>query len=65
MDYYGGLKLKSRVGIVMEFISTNLRKAIENDARLKEKPNQINIAKQIVSGMNFLHSLDPYILVNH
>ena len=51
-----------RVGIVMEFISTNLRKAIVNDNRLKDIMNQINIGKQIASGMNFLHSLNPYIL---
>ena len=52
-----------RVGIVMEFISTTLRKSIENDNRLKDIMKQINIGKQIASGMNFLHSLNPYILV--
>src|SRR5579885_2858113 len=46
----------------MEFISTNLRKAIVNDNRLKDIKNQINIGKQIASGMNFLHSLEPYVL---
>ena len=46
----------------MEFISTTLRKAIENDNRLKNIMKQMNIGKQIASGMNFLHSLNPYIL---
>ena len=47
----------------MEFISSNLRNCIENDPRLREIENQIIISKQISSGMNFLHSLNPHILV--
>ena len=47
----------------MEFVSTNLRKCIENDIRMKDIRNQINIGKQISSGMNFLHSLNPHVLV--
>ena len=48
----------------MEFVSSNLRSFIEKDQRSKEINNQIRIAKQISSGMNFLHSLNPPILVN-
>ena len=47
----------------MEFVSSNLRSFIEKDKRSREMSNQIRIAKQISSGMNFLHSLNPYILV--
>jgi serine/threonine protein kinase len=46
----------------MEFVSNNLRNFIENDSRLRKIENQILISKQISSGMNFLHSLNPYIL---
>lgn len=44
-------------------MNTDLRKAIASDARLKEKKVQYNIAKQIASGMNYLHSLNPDVLV--
>ena len=66
MEYVGGLMLKNpwRVGIVMEFVSTTLRKWIENDVKMKDIKNQISIGKQIASGMNFLHYLNPHILVN-
>ena len=47
----------------MEFLSTDLRNAIKNDNRLKDMKIKINISKQISSGMNFLHSLNPFILV--
>ena len=47
----------------MEFVSSNLRNCIENDSRLREIDNQIKISKQISSGMNFLHSLNPFVLV--
>ena len=68
MNYLGGLFLYDRengrrIGVVMEFVSSNLRSFIEKDERSKEINNQIRIAKQISSGMNFLHSLNPYILV--
>jgi len=65
VNYIGGLQLNNpdRVGIVMKFISTTLRKSIENDSRLKDKKIQIDIGKQISSGMNFLHSLNPYVIV--
>ena len=46
----------------MEFVSNNLRNFIESDSRLRKIENQILISKQISSGMNFLHSLNPYIL---
>ena len=58
------LENPDRVGIVMEFICSNLRNYIENDSRLREIDNQIKISKQISSGMNFLHSLNPFVLVN-
>ena len=48
----------------MEFICSNLRNYIENDSRLRDIDNQIRISKQISSGMNFLHSLNPFVLVN-
>lgn len=51
-----------RVGIVMELMNVSLRGAISKDPRLKERKVQLNIAKQVASGMNFLHSLNPYIL---
>ena len=65
MNYLGGLYLENpqRIGVIMEFVSSNLRSFIEKDERSKEINNQIRIAKQISSGMNFLHSLNPYILV--
>lgn len=53
-----------RVGIVMEYIESNLRNSIKKDSRILNRKNQILIAKQIASGMNFLHSLNPSILVN-
>ena len=56
--------IPQRVGIVMEFVPNNLRNAIENDSSLREIDNQLKIAKQISSGMNFLHSLTPPILVS-
>jgi len=63
VNYIGGLQLNNpdRVGIVMKFISTTLRKSIENDSRLKEKKIH-RYRKTISSGMNFLHSLNPYML---
>ena len=65
VNYIGGLQLYNpvRVGIIMEFVSTTLRKGIENDNRLKNIEIQLSIGKQISSGMNFLHSLKPYVLV--
>lgn len=53
-----------RVGIIMEFVWTNLRNLIQKDRRFECLDTQLNIAKQIASGMNFLHSLNPHILVN-
>lgn len=48
----------------MEFFSiTNLKQAIQTNPRLQEINNQLMIAKQIASGMNFLHSLNPCVLV--
>ena len=49
----------------MEFVSTNLRKAIETDSRLQNFKVRLELSKQIASGMNYLHSLNPYILVNN
>lgn len=68
VNYIGGLQLgkgtaTDPVGCVMEFISTNLRNAIETDERLHNRRMQMELAKQIASGMNFLHSLNPFILV--
>lgn len=45
-------------------MATNLQKAIVSDERLKDLNIQIRIAKEIASGMNFLHSLQPSVLVN-
>ena len=65
VNYLGGLHLSKpeSIGVVIEFVSSNLRNFIEKDERSREINNQIRIAKQISSGMNFLHSLNPYILV--
>lgn len=55
---------REKVGIVTEFVNgINLELAIRDLPQLKELENQLYVAKQIVSGMNFLHSLNPYILV--
>lgn len=69
VNYVGGFQLgkgtaTDPVGIVMEFVSTNLRRALEEDSRLQNRQIQLDIAKQVASGMNFLHSLNPYILVS-
>lgn len=70
INYIGGLSLGDgsqknprRVGIVMELMECSLVSAIEKDSRLKKRIVQIQIAKQIASAMNFLHSLRPSILV--
>jgi hypothetical protein len=47
----------------MELMDTNLRDAIESNKQLRDRVVQLEIAKQIASGMNFLHSLNPHILV--
>lgn len=46
----------------MEFVDMNLRDAIEKNPSLSDFRNQLLIAKQIASGMNFLHNLNPPIL---
>lgn len=46
-------------------METDLRNAIKVFSELENETNQLKIAKQIVSGMNFLHSLKPYILVSY
>lgn len=46
----------------MEFVDTNLRKAIETFPQLKIFESQLSVAKQIASGMKFLHTLKPFIL---
>lgn len=67
-----------RLGFLMEFVPGNLRvrkinfilissnifgkDALRKDARLKSREIQLNMARQIASGMNFLHSLNPPIL---
>lgn len=70
VNYIGGLYLGDgsvnnafRAGIVMEFVPSTLRSSIEKDERLKDIHTKFRIAKQIASGMNFLHSLNPFILV--
>lgn len=65
INYYGGVQLSSpqRVGLIMEYISIDLRTSIEIDERFSNFYVQLDVAKQIASGMNFLHSLNPYILV--
>ena len=47
----------------MELMDTNLRNAIETNKQLRDRVIQLEISKQIASGMNFLHSLNPNILV--
>ena len=44
-------------------METDLRDMINNDNRLKQRDVQLHCAKQIASGMNFLHSLNPIVLV--
>lgn len=67
INYLGGLSLKNpnRVGTVMEFVFSDLRRAIQKETvpQLKDRKNQFIVAKKIASGMNFLHSLVPYVLV--
>lgn len=65
VNYIGGLSLgnPNRVGVIMEFMDTNLREAIERDDRLQDEITCFQIAKEIAAGMNFLHSLNPYIVV--
>jgi len=64
VNYIGGVYLKNpaRVGIVIELLERNLRSAIEKDPQLRDRRVQLSIAKQIASGMNFLHSLNPLVL---
>ena len=47
----------------MELMKTDLRKAIGQDSRFNERNIQFSVAQQIAAGMNFLHSLNPYVLV--
>ena len=65
VNYIGGVHFEKpqRFGIVMELMEITLRNAIEKRSELKNLEIQISIYKQIASGMNFLHSLDPYVLV--
>lgn len=63
IGYYLGSANKSS-GILMEYIRLDLRRALMVDERFKELSVKLLIAKQVASGMNFLHSLTPYILVN-
>jgi len=53
----------NRIGVMMEFMDTDLRKAIKKFPKLKERIVQFSITKKIASGINFLHSLNPHILV--
>lgn len=64
MNYISGVELKSpqRVGIVMELMEHDLRTALMIFPQLYQRESQLNIMKQIASGMNFLHSLNPYVL---
>lgn len=69
INYIGGVRLGNglpedmeRIGIVMEYLQCNLRTAIQKIPQFKETQLQWKIAKQIASGMNFLHSLKPYVL---
>lgn len=71
MIYYGGIYLGNggpenvfRIGIVMEYLPINLSDAIQHDDRLKSDENRLKVSLQIATGMNFLHSLNPAILVN-
>lgn len=68
INYIGGVEfgyaMTQRVGIVMEYMPTNLRKAIKHDSRLDSLEIKLQISKKIASGMNFLHSLNPSILVS-
>jgi len=48
----------------MEFMPMDLRKALSEYLVLKDRGEQLRVLKEIASGMNFLHSLKPPILVN-
>lgn len=70
VNYIGGVQLGStlasnpqRIGVVMELMETNLRDLIRRDKRLSIPEIGLKLAKQIASGLNFLHSMNPYILV--
>lgn len=56
--------LKQRVGLLMELAISNLRDFIHFGGKFDDIKAQVNAAKQIAYGMNFLHSLRPQILVN-
>lgn len=62
VNYIGGVGLyfPERIGIIMELLQTNLRDFISKN--VIEMNFQLYIAKQIASGMNFLHSLNPHVL---
>ncbi len=71
MNYIGGIDLgdatsanPQRVGSVMEFVPHNLRTLILVDRRFSVRRTQLEIAKQIASAMNFLHSLRPPVMVH-
>lgn len=59
----GNEKEPIQLGVITEFLKTTLHQAIRKDARLSKPKMQLHIAKQMASGMSFLHSLNPCILV--
>lgn len=51
-----------RVGVLMELLQTNLRCALQSNQKLEQFDISMDIASQIASGLNFLHSQCPHIL---
>jgi len=70
VNYMGGLNVTNPrrvdpdgVGVVMEYCETDLRRAIQNNLEiLTHQKERYRIAKEIASGMLFLHSLVPHVL---
>lgn len=70
VNYIGGVSLgdatkdnPQRVGTIMEYIPNHLRFCIKEHPAFLNPKLQTQIAKQIASGVNFLHSLHPPVIV--
>lgn len=58
--YLGGMATNTGIGIVIESLGADLRSIIQSNLK---NVNLMHAIQDIACGMNFLHSLNPHILV--